>query len=81
MNATITTRYVNIAWGTFLCIAFGGEAALCSCEVRASCNVLRERWHIKTYRSVARGTSQKTEDFEERENWVLVCGENFRFLN
>jgi hypothetical protein len=63
MNATITTRYVNIAWGKFLCIAFDGEAALCSCEVRASCNGLRERWHIKTYRSMARGTNQKTEDF------------------
>jgi len=24
---------------------------------------------------VARGTTQKTEDFEVRKNWVLGCGE------
>jgi len=25
------------------------------------------------------GTNQKAEDFEERKNWVLVCGETYSF--
>jgi hypothetical protein len=38
-----------------------------------SCNVLQVRWRIKTYIALASGTKQKTEDFEERKNWVLFC--------
>ncbi len=38
-------------------------------------NVLCEGWQPKTTSALASGTNQKTEDFEERENWVLGCGE------
>lgn len=41
-------------------------------------NVLCERWKPKTTSALASGTNQKTEDFEERENWVLVCGGKIR---
>jgi len=27
---------------------------------------------------LARGTNQKAEEFEEQENWLLVCGESMR---
>jgi hypothetical protein len=31
------------------------------------------RDYKKSYRSDGRGAKQKTEDFEERKNWVLFC--------
>ena len=55
-------NYVKIALGKFLCIRFFSWRS----SLHFSCNVLQERWRIKTYIVVASGTKQKTEDFEER---------------
>ena len=29
---------------------------------------------------MASGTTQKTEDFEARKNWVLGCGDNYQLI-
>jgi len=34
-------------------------------------SVGRQKLHL----ALASGTKQKTEDFEERKNWVLFCGD------
>ncbi len=69
MNATITTRYVNIALGSFWCerwkqlFAFLLYQIVQIIPLSKTSNVLCEGWQPKTTSALASGTNLKTEDF------------------
>ena len=69
MNATITTRYVNIALGSFWFEGCKQLFAFLLYQIEQiillnkTSNVLCEGWQPKTTSALASGTNQKTVDF------------------